>query len=167
MVTEKTYKDLKPVLVDKDGKGVKSAYYEIEDGQSIFVVSPGYNGVEFNKTIGFFSNFPGMQTYFCLYGSGVLLMQRNDPEGEAKEFKVVMFSPLKQVSVPVGWGMCLVNTGGNYLVVLRSTPLPKKNTDSKAVLDKGGFAYFVIEKKGEVVFEPNPKYRVHPQIATE
>jgi len=167
MVISKTSKDLKPVLMEPTGKGLKTPYYLIQDrGQVVFVVSPGRNGVEFNKTSGYFSDFPGMQTYISLYGSGILLMQRNDELGEAKEFKMVTLSPLKQVTVPVGWGMCLVNTGSSFLVVLRSA-LDEKYQNSKPIIEKKGLAYYVIEKKGEIVFEQNPNYQIHPQITTE
>lgn len=168
MITAKTIKDLKPVLMDRLSDVVKNPYYMIDDaGQEITVVSSGLNGVEFNKTAGFFCTFPGMQTYVSLYGSGLMLMQRNDEMGEAKEFKIVTLSPLRQMSVPAGWGMCLINTGSTYLVVLRTSRLDENYIEDKSVLEKGGFAYFVVEKKGEISFEQNPSYKVHPQIATE
>src|SRR3989339_635377 len=123
MITTKTNKDLKTVLMDQaKGLSKATAYYEIYDnGKTIFVLPAGQKGAEYNKTLGYFSNFPGMQTYISLYGSGLFLMQRNDETGEVKEFKVVFLSPLKQISVPAGWAMCLVNTGSTYLVVLRSS----------------------------------------------
>lgn len=168
MVITKTFKNLRPVLMEHVKTGVKTPYYLIEEkDQVIFVVSPGLNGVEFNKILGYFSNFPGIQTYQCLHGSGILLMQRNDEFGEAKEFKMVTLSPLKQVSVPAGWGMCFVNTGSNLLVVLRSSFLEEKYQDSKPLIEKRGLAYYVVEKKGEIVFEQNPHYQIHPQITTE
>ena len=172
MVITKNHKDLKPVLMESTAKGVKTpskrvVYYLIQDReQVIFVVSPGQNGTEFNKTLGYFSNFPGMQTYLSLHGSGILLMQRNDELGEAKEFKMVTLSPFKQVTVPAGWAMCLVNSGSGFLVVLRGA-LDDKYQDSKPIIEKRGFAYYVVEKKGEIAFEPNPHYSVHPQITTE
>ncbi len=168
MIITKTHKDLKGVLMNKENGEVKTPYYLIEDNrQTIFVVSPGRNGMEFNKTVGYFNSFPGMQTYISLHGSGIMLMQRNDEFGEAKEFKVVFLSSLKQIIVPAGWGMCLVNTGSSYLLVLRSTPLDKEYIDSKPIIEKKGLAYFVIERKGEIIFEPNSSYSVHPQISTE
>lgn len=168
MVITKTSKDLKSVLMEPTVKGVKTPYYLIQDReQVIFVVSPGRNGTEFNKTSGYFSNFPGMQTYLSLHGSGILLMQRNDELGEAKEFKMVTLNPFKQVTVPAGWAMCLVNTGNSFLVVLRNSVLDEKYISSKPITDKKGFTYYVIEKKGEIAFEPNSNYRVHPQITTE
>lgn len=153
----------------RGAKGIiKIPYYIISDNeQVIFILSSGKNGFEFNKTVGYFSDFPSMQTYQCLYGQGIILMQRNDQDMEAKEFKVVTLNPGKQVLVPAGWGMNLVNTGSNLLVVLRNSFLDPALENAKPTLEKQGFAYYIVEKKGEISFEPNPNYSVHPQITTE
>ncbi len=166
MVIEKTQKDLKPVLMEPSSAGVKVPYYLIKDKEQVmFVVSPGRNGVEFNKTEGYLSKFPGVQSYLCLHGSGILLMQRSDELG-VKEFRMVILNPLKQAAVPAGWAVCLVNTGSSFLVVLRGA-LDEKYQDSKPIIEKRGLVYYVVEKKGEIAFEPNPKYTIHPQITTE
>lgn len=168
MVVTKTYQDLKPVLMEPGPNKVKEPYYVIDaDEQSIFVVSTGQNGVEYNKTEGFLSTFTGVHTFQCLYGQGVILMQRNDEMGEAKEFKVLTLNPGRQVLVPAGWAMCLVNIGKNLLVVLGNIDINSKYIQTKPILEKGGLCYFVVEKKGEVALEQNPKYRVHPQIIME
>lgn len=168
MVITKTFKDLRPVLMEKVNKGIKTPSYLIQDKeQVIFVVSSGKNGIEFNKTVGYFSSFPGMTSYQCLYGQGILVMQRNDTLGEAKEFKVVILNSGKQVLLPAGWGMCIVNTGVSFLVVLRNSLLDADYEDTKPLIEKRGFAYYVIEKKGEISFERNPNYQVYPQITTE
>lgn len=168
MVISKKAQDLKPVLMKGIKPGVKTPYYFIGDnGQLIFVVTSGLNGSEYNKTLGYFNNFPGMQTYQCLYGQGIFVMQRNDESGEAKEFRVVSLNPGRQVLVPAGWGMCLVNSGDSYLVVLRNSPLDEKYIDSKAIIEKQGLAYYVVQKKGEISFEENPNYQIHPQITAE
>ena len=168
MIIAKTDKDLKPVLMKGARAGVKNPYYLIKSQeQLIFVVSSGRNGSEFNKTVGYFSNFPSMQTYQCLYGQGIFIMQRNDQMGEAKEFKVVSLNPGKQILVPAGWGMCMVNSGVSFLVVLRNSFLDEKYEDLKPIFKKRGFAYYVVEKKGEISLEQNPNYLVHPQITTE
>ncbi|MEK7616511.1 MAG: glucose-6-phosphate isomerase family protein [Patescibacteria group bacterium] len=168
MVISKTKKDLKPVLMKGVRGAIKTPYYIISDNeQAIIVLSPGKNGIEFNKTLGYFSNFPGLQTYQCLYGKGIFIIQRNDEKGEAKEFKVVSLNPGKQVLLPAGWGMCIVNTGSSFLAVLRIGFLDSALEDLKPILEKQGFAYYIIEKKGEISFEQNPNYSVRPQIATE
>lgn len=167
MVISATSQDLKSVLREGVKAGVKNPYYIIEaKEQVIFVVSPGKNGIEFNKTLGYFSLFPTSQTYQCLFGQGILIMQRNDSYG-AKEFKVVVLNPNKQVLVPAGFGVGFVNTGRNFLVIIRNSNIDKKYLDIKPLIEKKGFAYYVVEKKGEISFEQNPNYLVHPQITTE
>lgn len=168
MIIAKTFKDLEPILMEHMKTKVKTPYYLIADKeQVIFVVSTGHSGIEFNKTLGYLNESPGMQTYQCLYGSGILLMQRNDELGEAKEFKMVILNPLKQVTVSVGWVTCFVNTGNNFLVVLRNSVLDEKLEISRSIIEKKGFNFYVIKKKGEIAFEPNPNYHIHPQITTE
>ncbi len=168
MIITKTYQDLKPVLMEAGKIKVKEPYYIIQTpDQAIFVVSSGLNGSEYNKTEGFISNYQGVQTYQCLYGQGVLLMQRNDERGEAKEFKVVTLNAGRQISVPAFWAISLVNIGKTFLVILANIDIGSKDIETKPIIDKHGLAYYVVEKKGEVSFEQNPKYDVHPQITTE
>lgn len=148
--------------------GVKEAYYLIEgDEQNITVVSPGKNGAEFNKTYGYFNSFPSVHMYHCLYGQGVLVMQRNDFEGEAKEFKVVTLNASRVVEVPAGWGVGLVNIGKSFLVVLDNTRDQAKFKNTEPIKVKKGFVYYVVEKKGEIGFDANINYPVRPQITTQ
>lgn len=169
MIVTKKAKDLKPVLMDPGAKGVVKHPYSLitAENQTIFVITFGQNGTEYNKTEGYFSNFEGISIYQCLYGQGILIMQRNDDAGEAKEFKVVTLNPGRQVGVPAGWAMCLVNIGKTFLVVVGNLNINSKDIDTKPIMEKQGLAYFVVEKKGEIGFEQNPKYLVHPQITTE
>lgn len=168
MVVTKTHKDLKSVLMDSTKKGVKYPYYQIlGDGQIIFVVSTGLNGQEFNKTTVFFNNYPSIQVYQCLSGQGMILMQRMDEQGEAKEFKVISIPVGKAVTVPIGWVTCLVNVGKSFLVVLANIGIESSLLDSKEAMRKKGLVYYIVEKKGEISFEQNPNYSTHPQIATE
>lgn len=167
MIISKTSKDLKPVLME--GKlGVKEPYSMIVDsGQVIFILNQGMNGTEFNKTEGYFSSYPGVSVYQCLYGQGVLVMQRNDERSEAKEFKVVTLNAGRQVGIPADFAVCLVNVGKTFLVVVGNVDIKSKYIDSKPILERKGLAYYVVEKKGEVSFEQNPNYNNHPQITTE
>lgn len=168
MIVEKKAKDLKPALFDPKARIIKDPYHLITGDEAvIFVVTAGLNGTEYNKTVGFFSTFPGATIYQCLFGQGILLLQRNDAEGEAKEFKVVTLSSARQVGVPAGWGSALVNVGKSFLVVLKSGNLDEKYLDEKPIIEKQGLAYYVVEKKGEIAFEQNRNYRVRPQITTE
>lgn len=168
MVITKSAKDLKPYLLDPRVKPIKNPYYLItDDEQTIFVVTSGLNGIEFNKTVGSEASLEGVTLCQCLYGQGILLLQRNDEESGVKEFKVVTLSSGRQVDIPAGWASCLVNVGKRFLVVLKSGVYEENSSNTEPILEKQGLSYYVIEKKGEIAFEQNPNYKVHPQITTE
>ncbi|MBI2020067.1 hypothetical protein HYS94_01470 [Candidatus Daviesbacteria bacterium] len=161
-------KDIKNVLMQPDSRGVKEAYYLIlAKHQTIFVVSAGLNGSEFNKTAGFISQTQGIQIYQCLNGQGLMLLQRNDEEGKAKEFKVMTLNQGKQVELPTGWAISLINIGKNFLVVVANINVDNSEFTTKPIEEKQGLVYYVLEKKGEIAFEQNSNYSVYPQITTE
>ena len=86
MVKEIRGKDLRAVLMDSKVKPIKNPYYLITDeAQVIFVVSPGLNGIEFNKTVGSKSSFEGLTLYQCLYGKGILVLQRNEQSSRMRD----------------------------------------------------------------------------------
>lgn len=169
MIKTHTHKDLEDVLMEPKGTGIKEPYHIIlGDGQNITVINPGKNGKEFNKTYGHLNLYQGAEIFQCLSGQGIAVMQRNDENGEAKEFKVATLSSGKQIEAPEGYGHCLVNVGKGYLVVLDNSPgHGSKFQDYSGVKARRGFAYYIVEKKGEIGFEKNPNYKVHPQITTE
>lgn len=167
MISAISHKRLEGVLKEPKEQGVKNPYYIIkENTQIILVISPGKNGSEFNKTLCFFSNPTGVNVYQCLYGQGILVMQRNDEAGEAKEFKVVTLSSGRQVEVPAASAICIANIGRSFLVIVGPF-MGEKDLDDKEIVEKQGLAYYIVEKKGEIAFEQNPNYSVHPQISTE
>lgn len=168
MIITKTRQDLKEVLMEPRAPGLKEVYFIIkgESDRDIVVVNPGKNGNEFNKTFGEFSKTPGVEIVNVLYGQGVLIMQRNDLEDEAKEVKIVGLRAGVAIEIPAGDGFCFVNVGKTYLVVLGSSVDTEDKLSTEPVREKRGFAYYVVDKKGEVGFEPNPNYSIHPQIMT-
>ncbi|MBI2334187.1 hypothetical protein HYU96_00070 [Candidatus Daviesbacteria bacterium] len=168
MIITKTHQDLKDVLLEPQAPGAKEAYFILPaENQNITVIMSGNNGREFNKTHGHFHKAEVVEIFQCLYGQGLLIMQRNDEMGEAKEFKVVTLSAGKQITVPAGFAHCAVNTGKNFLVILDNASSSPQALSYKLIKQKHGFAYYVVEKKGEIAFEQNPNYAVHPQISTE
>lgn len=168
MIITKTHKDIKDVLMEPEAPGVKDAYYVIpESEQNIIILSPGKNGIEFNKTHGYFHKAQTVENLICVLGQGILIMQRNDEEGEAKEFKVISLHPGRHAAVPAGFGHGLINIGRTFLILSDTGSITPQANNYKWVKEKKGFAYYVAEKKGEIAFEPNPHYKVHPQITTE
>lgn len=159
---------MKDVLAEPKSPGVKDPYFVIhgEGGQNITILTPGKNGSEYNKTYGHFHLYQGVEIYNVVYGQGVLIMQRNDENGEAKEIRVMGIRPGMSVEIPSGYGHALINVGKTYLVTIDNAPQSGKVHDFETVKSKKGFVYYVVDKKGEVGFEPNPNYKLHPQIST-
>lgn len=142
-------------------KGLKHPYHLIKEGsQVIFVVPSGLNGVQFNKTKCFEASPTNSMVFQCLYGQGIAAMQRNDELGEAKEFKVVTLSSGRQLEVAAASLFSFINVSRGFLVVLGPQV-------EEGALEKQDLAYDIVEKKGEIAFEKNPNYRVHPQISSE
>jgi len=170
MVITNTFADIKAVVMDPQAKPhINEPYYLIrgEGGENVSVIAPGKNGHEFNKTHGFINNFIEVEVYQCLFGQGVLIMQRQDVEGQLKEFKVRPLRPGHVVEVPSGYASCLVNTGRNLLVVIDNARAADKFHDTQLLKTNQGLAYYVVEKKGEISFDQNPHYRFHPPIGME
>lgn len=168
MVDTFSTKDLQAVLMDPKASLIKEPYFVIrgDNGENITIISSGKNGIEFNKTIGFFHTFQGVVIYHCLYGQGILLMQRNDSDGEVKEVKVIGLRPGVSAEIPSGYGHCLANIGKNFLIVADNAPQNEKNQSDEYIRRKKGLAYYIVDKKGNISFEENKNYSFHPQITT-
>lgn len=167
MITPTQLNSLKGVAMDPS-KSTKEAYYTInsaETGETLTVISSGKNGVEYNKTHGYFNKYQGPVVYRCLYGHGIILIQRNDAEGNAKEVRIAGIRPGAEVEVPAGCGHTVINTGKSFLMVADNSPTGDKYKDFETIKDEQGLAYYVIEKKGEIYFEKNKNYSYHPQLA--
>ena len=52
-------------------------------------------------------------------------------------------------------------------MVIDNAPNSPKAHNFEPVKAKRGFAYYVIERKGEIGFDLNYNYKVHPQITSE
>jgi oxalate decarboxylase/phosphoglucose isomerase-like protein (cupin superfamily) len=168
MVKTITGKELQAVLMDPKSLSVKEPYFVVkgENGENITIISSGKNGLEFNKTYGYFHDFAGVIIYHCLYGQGILLMQRNDNQGEVKEVRVVGLRPGSVVEVPAGYGHTIANIGKNFLIVADNAPQSEKPQANEFIKVKKGLAYYIVDKKGNVSFEENKNYSFHPQIST-
>jgi oxalate decarboxylase/phosphoglucose isomerase-like protein (cupin superfamily) len=169
MILPITQKELKEVLMDPQSAEIKEPYMLINqgmDGENITIITPGRNGPEFNKTIGFAHKFAGTLIYRCIYGKGVFMMQKNDGLGEVKEVIVRGLRPGVEVEIPAGYVHTIYNTGRTILVMVDNGPKDLKFQDPTAVLSKKGLAYYVVDKKGEVAFEKNSNYSYHPTITS-
>ncbi len=168
MIKQITGQDLKSVLMDPKGGVLKAPYSIIpspETEENVTIILSGKNGSEYNKTIGFIQKYPAALKYRCLYGQGVVIIQRNDEEGSAKEIRVSSIRPGMDIEVPSGYAHSISNIGKSFLVVVDNAPKEDKYKFEDPILSHKGLAYYVIDKKGEVAFEKNPNYLYHPQIS--
>ncbi len=167
MIQNLSHKDLESTLMDPHAIGVKEPVFTIvgDNDENITVLSSGKNGTEYNKTPGYFHTFPGIEIFNCLFGQGILLMQRNDTDGEAKEVKVVGLRTGVSIEVPSGWGQTIINTGKSFLVVADNSAANIKYHLDEMIKNKKGLAYYIVDKKGNISFEENPNYSFHPQIS--
>lgn len=143
------------------------AYFVIhspETEENLTVLLSGKLGTEYNKTIGFMHKSPGVLIYRCIYGQGVVMIQKNDDDDIAKEVRVASIRPGVEVEIPFGYMHCIVNTGKKFLVVVDNGSMTEAEKDYKPIKQKHGFAYYIVEKKGEIGFERNPNYSYFPQI---
>lgn len=169
MILPVSQKDLKAVLMDPKASEIKEPYLLINygaDGENLTVITPGKNGNEFNKTIGFAHKYNGMLIYRCIYGKGVLIMQKNDLLGEVKEVVVKGLRSGIEVEVPAGYIHTVYNTGRTILVMVDNGPKEDKFKDPEPILARQGLAYYIVDKKGEIAFEKNPNYPFHPTITS-
>ena len=167
MVTAFNTNQLKEVLLDPKSSNSKQSYFTIaSDGseENLTVLEPGRIGNEFNKTLGFINRYPGALIYRCVYGHGIIIVQKNDFEGNAKEIRVLALRPGVEVEVPSGYGHALVNTGRSFLAVVDNVAKNDKFIDFDTVKNRKGLAYYIVDKKGDVGFEKNLHYSFHPQI---
>lgn len=169
MVKAFTSQGLKEVLMDPTSSKIKEPYYLIDgvNNGHITIISTGKNGDEYNKTYGGVQSMPTVLSIHCLFGQGILLMQRQDYNGDAKEVKVVYLRPGTTTEVPAGFVYCFVNTGSNYLVILDNYIDSNRSSVVDNVKAKRGLSYYIVEKRGEISFEKNPQYTFHPQIGMD
>lgn len=169
LVTVVTREEIKELLMSPKEKGVKTPYFTVrgEKGENITFVNAGKNGDEFNKTYGRVNTFEGVEMFKCIYGQGLLLMQRSDEEGEAKEFRVISLRPGVAGEIPSGYGHALINTGKNFLIVVDNAPAERQNFETTSIASKKGFAYYIIDKQGDISLEKNPNYSFHPEITPQ
>lgn len=161
--------EIKELLMDPKSPGVKTPYFIIqgENGENITVLNTGKNGDEFNKTFGRVNVFPGVEMFKCIYGQGLLIMQRIDETGEAKEFRIISLRPGVTGEIPSGYGHALINTGKSLLIVVDNAPKDKKNFETESLTSKKGFAYYVVDKQGDIALEKNPNYSFYPEITSQ
>ncbi|MFO7618144.1 MAG: glucose-6-phosphate isomerase family protein [Thermoplasmata archaeon] len=110
---------------------------------ALTVLKPGKVGKEYHMTKGHFhEDAESGETYFCLKGKGIILMQTRD--GKTDE---VWLEPGIAASIPPGWAHRTINIGKEDFVMLAVFPACAGH-DYGAIQEKG-FVKRVLEEKGK------------------
>lgn len=174
----RTHEKMQEVLKNPEAIGPSIHYYMIRGGKdqrNITVWEPGRVGDEYIKTYGHYHVGKLDETYWILYGQGVVLLQKRalDQQGnpindEIEDFQAKIVKPGDKIFLPSAYGHLVVNTSTTYFVTADDSPvhfddpdpvsLPG-HADYKAVQSMKGFAYYVVEKDGKPALSPNPSYK--------
>jgi glucose-6-phosphate isomerase len=129
----------------------------------ISVLNPGRVGSEFFMTRGHLhQRADRSETYYCLSGQGILLMEDLEGKVEAAEMR-----PGNLVYVPPFWVHRSVNIGSKIFATLFSYPADAgQNFD--IVRKAGGFKLLVVDDGDEGwKLMPNPRYTVRTRAEIE
>lgn len=174
----RTHAEMKDVLMDPNAKGPEIHYYMIRGGKNqknITVWEAGTVGGEYIKTFGHYHVGKLDETYWFIYGKGVLLLQKLavDEKGEmiadaVAEFKAILVSPGQSLFIPAGFGHLVANISETYFVTADDSPVNFEEKDPTSlpghanyelVRKMHGFAYFVVEHNGKPALKRNPRYK--------
>jgi glucose-6-phosphate isomerase len=173
----RSHEKMTEVLMDPTAMGPSVHYYMIRGGterRNITVWEPGTVGGEYIKTYGHYHIGQLDETYWVLFGEGVVLQQKLVGEGTAmrpdtvETFRALPVKAGDSVYMPPGFGHLMANTGKTYLVMADDSPVDFGDKDPVAmpghadyemVKQMHGFAYYVIEKDGKPALKKNPLYK--------
>ncbi|TSA45249.1 hypothetical protein D4R51_02180 [bacterium] len=172
------HEKMKEVLMDPRGIGPAIHYYMIRGGseqKNVTVWEPGTISGEYIKTYGHYHIGDLSETYWIAYGQGVALLQKlaEDENGETisdvvEEFRAIPVKAGQEVFMPKKFGHLLANTGETYFVTIDDSPVDFEERDPTSfpghadytlVQEMRGFAYYVVERDGQVALKKNPLYK--------
>src|SRR5262249_824803 len=150
-----------------DAPGPAVHYYMIRGGveqRNVTVWEPGTVGGEYIKAFGHYHIGKLDETYWVLFGEGMLVMQKlEEQDGElgadgVAECKVIPVEAGDSQFIPAGWGHLALNVGKTYFVTADSTPVNFADKEPagwpghanyELVEQMRGFAFYVVERDGK------------------
>lgn len=174
----RTHEKMQEVLMDPRGSGPAFHYYMVRGGveqKNITIWEPGTIGGEYIKTYGHYHVGQLSETYWLLYGQGIVLLEKLavDANGQmiadvVEEFKAIPVSQGDTIAIPSGYGHLVANIGTTYLVTADNSPVDFTEKDPASlpghadyhlVKQTQGFAYYVVEHEGKPALKRNPRYK--------
>lgn len=182
----RTHEDMKPVLMNPEASGPEIHYYMIRGGvdkKNITVWGNGTVGTEYIKTLGHYHVGKLSETYWVIYGEGIVLLQKRktDTTGqpiddEIEDFRAIHVKQVTNIFMEEGWGHLVCNTGKTWLVTADDSPVNFNEVDPiglpghadyEPIKKLHGFAYYVIEQNGKPKLVRNQNYKNVPESRIE
>lgn len=179
----RTYEKMQDVLMDPSASGPQIQYHMVRGGtnqRNITIWEPGKVGNEYIKTYGHYHVGKLDETYWAIFGEGVVLVQKrgvdasgNPLDDEIDKAYAVHVKPGDSLFIPSEWGHLVANISDTYFVTADDSPVnfDEENpvsfpghADYEAVKKMQGFCYYIVEENGKPTLVKNPKYKKIPQI---
>ena len=179
----RTEEKMKEVLMSPEAVGPAIHYHMVRGGsdqRNITVWEPGNVGGEYIKTYGHYHVGALDETYWVLFGEGIVLVQKRavDQDGKAlddeiEEAYAVHVKRDDALFIPSGWGHLVANISKTFFVTADDSPVNFEDVnpvslpghaDYEDVKKMQGFCYYVVEKDGRPVLVKNEKYKRVPEI---
>lgn len=180
----RTHEKMRDVLMDPSATGPEVHYHMVRGGsdqRNITIWEPGTVGGEYIKTYGHYHVGKLDETYWVIFGEGVVLVQKRvvgddgkEKDDEIDEAYAVRVKTGDALFIPAGWGHLVANVGKTFFVTADDSPVNFEEVDPvtlpghadyDAVKAMQGFCYYIVEKDGEVVLVRNEKYKKIPEIS--
>lgn len=180
----RTQEKMHDVLMDQTAVGPEVHYHMVRGGsdqRNITIWEPGTIGGEYIKTYGHYHVGKLDETYWVIFGEGVVLVQKramdeagNPKDDEVEEAYAVRVKTGDALFIPAGWGHLVANVGKTFFVTADDSPVNFEEVDPvslpghadyEAVKKMQGFCYYIIEKEGNPALVKNEKYQKVPQIS--
>lgn len=179
---QREHEKMKEVLMHPEARGPEIHYFMIRGGKdktNITVWETGTVGGEYIKTYGHYHVGQIDETYWVINGEGIVLLQmrRANADGNPIDDEIESFYAIKvksgdSVFIPSGMGHLVVNIGKVWLVTVDDSPVNFEEVDPvslpghadyEPVKKMHGFAYYLVEEKGQPTLVKNPNYKVIPE----
>jgi len=122
------------------------------------ITYPGKVGDEYFMTKGHFhSILPTAEVYYCLRGSGQMMMENPEGDWEARELTAGV-----AVYVPSRYAHRSINTSSDEPLVTFFAFRADAGHDY-GTIEERGFRKLVVERDGQAVIVDNPKWQNHPE----
>ncbi len=180
----RTEEKMKDVLMDPEAKGPAVHYHMVRGGseqRNITVWEPGAVGGEYIKTYGHYHVGALDETYWVIFGEGVVLVQKRAVgssgkpiDDEIEEAYAVHVKVGNAIFIPAEWGHLVANISKTFFVTADDSPVNFEEVDPvtlpghadyEAVKKMQGFCYYIVEKDGKPALVKNEKYKKVPEIS--